>query len=219
MGRKVHQKIFRIPYLGEWDSKWFAKKRYDTLLKQDVKIREFLSQRLKGAGVASINIERGPGSLKLSILTSKPGLIIGRAGADIEKLKAEIKKKFLPKSIALDIAVQEVGRPMLSGQIVAEDIVQDLEKRIPYRRTMKRAIEAVKKAGAKGVKVALAGRLGGIEIARTEKLGWGRMPLQTQRADVSFGQATAHTTYGSIGVKVWIYRGEIFGRHADSNAN
>ena len=215
MGRKVHPKIFRIPIIGSWKSRWFSTKKMVPYLKQDIKVREFIKKRLKKTGIDRIEFERMADNFKVIIFTAKPGLIIGRGGADIETLKKDIKKKFLDRKTILEVAVQEVPQPSLAAQIVAEGIIADLERRVPYRRAMKRAIDQVKRGGAKGVKVMLSGRLDGVEIARKEKLSWGRMPLQTGRADIDYSQDIAHTTYGSVGVKVWIYRGEVF---ADKSA-
>jgi small subunit ribosomal protein S3 len=169
-----------------------------------------LSQRLKGASIDKITIDRSANALKILILTAKPGFIIGRGGVDIEKLKKEIQSKFVSRSTVLELNIQEVAAPFLSAQIILENIITDLEKRMPYRRAMKRSIDQVKKAGAWGVKIKLSGRLDGVEIARRETLGWGKMPLHTLRADIDYARGAAFTIYGAVGVKVWICRGEIF---------
>jgi small subunit ribosomal protein S3 len=213
MGHKTNPKIMRIPIIKEWEAKWFAKSRsFKQFLKEDVQIRKFLSQRLKGAAVDKISIDRSANVLKILILTAKPGFIIGRGGVDIEKLKKEIRSQFLARHTVLELNIQEVTAPFLSAQIILEGIITDLEKRIPYRRAMKRTIDQVKKAGALGVKIKLSGRLDGVEIARRETLGWGKMPLHTLRADIDYARGAAFTMYGSVGVKVWIYRGEIFNK-------
>jgi len=211
MGQKTNPKILRIPLLKPWQSQWFASgKRYRDFLEQDIKIRDYLNKKLKNFSVDSISIERSSNSLRIIINTARPGLIIGRGGTDIEKLKKELKEKFLDKKISLELNVKEVQKPSLSASIVMENIIDGLEKRIPYRRVMKRAISQVQKSGALGVRVALKGRLDGVEIARKESLSWGRMPSHTFRADIDYARGAALTTYGKIGVKVWIYRGEVF---------
>lgn len=216
MGQKVNPKIFRIPLIREWQSKWFAKlSSFRKILKTDALIRKFLKTKLKNNGLDSIEIEKVGEILRIIIKTAKPGLVIGKGGVDIEKLKKEIENKFLEKGTSLEIQVQEISSPNLSSAIVLEGIIADLEKRIRFRRVAKRAIEQVKKAGAEGVKIIVKGRLDGNEIARTETFSWGKMPLHTLRADVDYSRGTAFTLYGTIGVKVWIYKGEIF---ADKSA-
>lgn len=212
MGQKVHPKIFRIGITTDWNAKWFARgKKYASLLKQDILIRKFLKNRLKEAGVAKVEIERSPDQISVIIYTSKPGLIIGRGGAGIEEIRKEIQKKTLKdEKFNLKLEIKEVEKPQLFAQIVAQNIALELEKRIPYRRTMKRAIDQVMKAGALGIKVICSGRLGGVEIARRETLSQGKIPLNTLRADIDYGRTAAFTTYGAVGVKVWIYKGEIF---------
>ena len=211
MGRKVNPRIFRIPLIRDWESKWFAKNnKFRQFLKEDLQIREFLSGKLKNCGIARINIERLANTLRIIIHTAKPGLIIGRGGVDIAKLKKEIQEKFLTKSISLEINVIEERSPMLSASVILEGAIMDLEKRLPYRRVLKRVIRQVKLAGAKGAKIRIGGRLGGAEISRSEKLVWGSLPLHTLRADIDYSHGTASTLYGAIGVKIWIYRGEKF---------
>lgn len=213
MGQKTDQRILRIPLLKKWDSQWFATgKKYRKFLKEDIKIREYLNERLKNCAVDSINIERSSNSLRIIINTARPGLIIGRGGTDIEKLKKELKERFLDKKTSLELNVKEVQKPSLSATIVMEGIIDGLEKRIPYRRVMKRAISQVQKSGALGVKVSLKGRLDGVEIARKETLSWGKMPAHTFRANIDYAKGEALTTYGKIGVKVWIYKGEVFSK-------
>jgi len=211
MGHKVNPKIFRIPLIKEWESKWFAEgSAYRRFLKNDLQIRKFLSLKLKSTGVSKINIEKTANLVKIIIYTAKPGLIIGRGGVDVEKLKKEIQNKFLTKGTYLELNILEEPKPMLSAQVVLEGVITDLEKRVPYRRIMKKAIDQLKRAGAKGGKIILGGRLDGVEIARSEKLIWGKLPLHTLRADISYARGNAFTIYGTIGVKIWIYRGEIF---------
>jgi len=211
MGQKSNPKIMRIPLIREWEEKWFAQSRnFRQFLKEDIQIRKFLSQRLKGAGIDKIIIERSGKTVRIIISTAKPGLIIGRGGVDVEKLKKEIQSKFLSKDEVLELNIQEVPSPSLSAQVVLEGLIADLEKRVPYRRAMKRVIEQVKKANALGVKVTLSGRLDGVEIARRETLSWGKMPLHTLRADIDYARGAAFCTYGTVGAKVWIYKGDIF---------
>lgn len=209
MGQKVHPKVFRIGTIYTWKSKWFSKRGYQTQLQADVQLRRWLKKKLKGASVAGIEIERGASSLTVNIQTAKPGLVIGRGGAQAEELKKQIKEKFLNKDETLQLNIQEVANPMLSAEIVAENMVLELEKRMPFRRVMKQAIDQAMKAGALGVKVVVGGRLNGAEIARTEKLIVGKVPLHTLRADIDYSRNAARTTYGVIGVKVWINRGEV----------
>ncbi|MBL7141722.1 30S ribosomal protein S3 [Patescibacteria group bacterium] len=213
MGRKVNPKIFRIPLIREWESKWFADKhKFRQFLKEDLQIRKLLSQRLKNCGISRVSIERLANTIRVIIYTAKPGLIIGRGGLDIEKLKKEVKEKFLKDNLVLEINVVEEKSPMLSAAVVLEGAIADLEKRVPFRRVMKKVIRQVKTSEAKGIKIIVSGRLGGVEIARSEKLIWGSLPLHTLRADIDYARGTAATTYGSIGVKVWIYKGEKFGK-------
>jgi len=212
MGHKVHPKIFRIKQMNGWSSKWFQRgENYKKSLEEDIAIYDFLDKKLKEASVDRIEIERSRNNVNIIIHTGKPGLIIGRSGAGIEDLKKQIKNNFFAGTrLVININIQEVTKPSLSSGIVAEQIVGDLEKRIPYRRVMKSAIDRVQKAGAKGVKIKLSGRLNGVEIARKETLSWGKIPLQNLRADIDYAYKIARTIYGAIGVKVWIYRGEVF---------
>lgn len=211
MSRKINPKIFRIPYIRQWESKWFADKhKFKQFLKQDLQIRKFLQNKLKGCGMSRIKIERLASTLRITIYTAKPGLIIGRGGVDVENLKKEIKEKFLKEKLVLEINVVEEKNPMLSSEVILDAIITEIEKRIPFRRVMKKIMRQVKNSGAKGIKIVLGGRLGGAEIARSEKLVWGNLPLHTLRADIGYARGTAHTLYGSIGVKVWIYQGEKF---------
>ncbi len=210
MGRKVNPKIFRTPLIRDWESKWFAKKhKFRQFLKEDLQIRKFLEKKLKNCGIAKISIERVANTIKVVIYTAKPGLIIGRGGVDIEKLKGEVKK-FLTDNMILEVNVIEEKFPGLSATVVLEGVISELEKRIPFRRVMKKVVKQVQINRAKGVKVMVNGRLGGAEIARSEKLIWGKLPLQTLRADIDYARGTAFTVYGTIGVKIWIYKGEKF---------
>jgi len=212
MGHKVHPTLFRLGTTTTWPSRWFAREEtYRTQLKQDLQIRDFFKKELKEASVSKVTIERSRGSLAISIATAKPGLVIGRSGAGIEDLKKKFLKKFFPgKKLQFQLNVTEVPKASLESVIVAQQVVQELERRMPFRRVLKMAIERVKKAGALGVKIAVSGRLNGAEIARREQLSWGKIPLTNLRADIDYGVDTAHTMAGAIGVKVWIYRGDIF---------
>jgi small subunit ribosomal protein S3 len=211
MGNKVNPKVFRIGITQDWHSKWFAKKDYGKNLELDVKIRKYLKNRLKEAGLAAVLIERSGANIKVNISTSKPGIVIGRGGSGAENIRKEIKDKVIKdQKISLNLNIQEVQKPNLNAQIVCLGMIEQIEKRLPFRRILKGTLDQIMKAGAKGGKVMVAGRLNGAEIARTEKLATGRLPLHTLRADVDYARGTAATTYGSIGVKVWIFKGEIF---------
>ena len=206
MGQKVNPNGLRLGVNKDWQSKWYAKKDYATKLNNDLKLRDFLAGYLKDAAVAEIIIERKPKRNEIKIRTAKPGVIIGRGGEDIEKLRKEIKK-----AIGEDfyVTIVEEKNPNLSAQIVADSIAKQIENRANFRTVQKQAIKNVMKAGAVGVKTAVSGRLGGAEMARTEGYTEGTVPLHTIRADIDYATATAPTTYGKIGVKVWIYKGEI----------
>lgn len=218
MGQKVHPKIFRIKINKTWDSKWFADSQdFSMYLKQDVQIRRFILKKFKEAGVAKVEIERSANTIAINISASKPGLIIGRGGKGAEDLKKEIHNKFLKDAFSrkkgiknININIFEIDRPALKAAIVAQQVIADLEKRIPFRRTVKQAVGRVERAGARGVKIIVAGRLNGAEIARSETFFSGKIPLHTLRADIDYSRGTANTIYGTIGVKVWIYCGEIF---------
>ena len=213
MGHKVHPKIYRIPTIYSWDSKWFARNgQLPLFLKQEVEIRKLLQKKFKESLIDAISIERTPKDLTITILSAKPGTIIGRGGQGLEPLRKEIERKILQMKLRVKINVQEVRQPALSAQIVAQNAAVDIEKRIPFRRIMKQAIERVMAAGAQGVKISMGGRLNGVEIARTEKLSAGKMSLITLRSDVDYAFVEAYTLYGKIGIKVWIYKGEAFGR-------
>ncbi len=207
MGQKIHPKGLRLGYVADWDSKWFSRRNMADLLEEDFRIRKFVKERLKFAAVSKIVIERAGKYLKVNIFSARPGLIIGKRGADIEALKKEIEEISDKKSI---VNVMEIKSPETNSQLVAEGIAIQLEKRGSTRRAMKKAIEKALAAGALGVKVMVAGRLGGNEIARTEWMREGRVPLHTFRADIDYGFAEALTTMGIIGVKVWIFKKELF---------
>lgn len=213
MGQKVHPKAFRLGVTASWDGKWFAKgKKFAALLKQDVVMRRFLMRKLRESSVSRVEIERSTGAITVTIYTGKPGLIIGRGGSGVEELRKELEKRFFTgiKGTKLNLSVKEVERPQTSAQLVAQALALDIEKRIPFRRTMRRAIEQVMKAGALGAKITLGGRLDGAEIARQETLIRGTIPLHTLRSNIEFGRSTAVTTYGTVGVKVWVNHGEVF---------
>lgn len=213
MGHKVHPKSFRLGTLIQWDSKWIATKRdLPAKLELDHKLRKFLKEKLKGSALDAVGIAMTPREVTITLLAGKPGMIIGRGGAGIEDLRKKIQKEFFKKDTAVRLNIQELQNSQLSAAVVLEQMAVDLEKRMPFRRVLKTVIEKVRGAGAQGVKVAVSGRLNGAEIARREWLGWGKLPLQTIRADVDYAQGEAHTIYGAIGIKVWIYKGERFTR-------
>ncbi len=205
MGQKVHPYGFRIGVNKTWRSRWYAEKKYAELLHEDLALRVDLKKRLGHAGVSDVQIERAANKLKVNILTSRPGIIIGRKGVEVDRLKDQIRRR-TQRDVFINIL--EIDKPEIDAQLVAESIAMQLEKRVAFRRAMRRAVESAQRFGAKGVRVRVAGRLGGAEIARSEWYLEGRVPLHTLRADVDFGFTEARTTYGVIGVKVWIYRGE-----------
>ena len=209
MGHKTHPKGFRLNIIENWDSRWFAKREYADLLHEDVKIRNFLKARLYHAGVSKIEIERAANKVKINIHTARPGIVIGKKGAEIEKLKQELARLAARESY---INIQEVRRPDLEAQLVAENVALQLERRVAFRRAMKEAVARAMRMGAQGVRIQSSGRLGGSEIARTEWYREGRVPLHTLRADVNYGVAEAKCSYGVIGVRVWIFRGEVITR-------
>ena len=206
MGQKVNPHGLRVGVIKDWDSRWYAESEFADYLAEDYKIRKHLKAKLKNTGVAKIEIERTSDRVKVVIYSAKPGLIIGRGGADIEATKAELAK-MTGKKVQVDI--KEIKRPDRDAQLVAENIAQQLENRVSYRRAVKKSMASTMKAGALGIKAACAGRLGGADIARSEFYSEGTIPLQTLRADIDYGFAEADTTYGKVGVKVWIYKGEI----------
>lgn len=206
MGQKVHPTGFRLGIIKTWDSKWFATKDYPKLVFEDRRIRDYIKGRLYHAGIAKVEIERAANKVKIRIFTARPGIVIGKKGAEIESLRRDLEKKF-KREVLIDI--QEVRRPELDSTLVGENIALQLVRRVAFRRAMKRAVSSALKFGAKGVRVASAGRLGGAEMARREWYREGRVPLHTLRADIDYGTALARTTYGIIGVKVWIFKGEV----------
>jgi small subunit ribosomal protein S3 len=206
MGQKTHPYGFRLGVTKTWRSRWFAKQDYAKLLHEDLELKASLRDRLKAAGVSSIEVDRPGNKLRITISTSRPGIIIGRKGAEIEKLKSDLAKK-TKREIFIDI--QEVHKPELDAQLVSESIALQLEKRVAFRRAMRKAVDSALRFGCKGIKVRVSGRLNGAEIARTEWYLQGQLPLHTLRADIDYGFSEAHTTYGVIGVKCWVYKGEI----------
>ena len=205
MGQKVHPIGFRLGYSKTWNSRWFADKDFSKYLQEDKAIRVFLKKRLYEAGIARLEIERAANKAKIIIYTARPGIVIGKKGAQIEGLKKELEK-IIQREVIIDI--QEVRKPEIEAQLVAENVAQQLERRVAFRRAMKKAVNSALKFGAKGIKITCAGRLGGAEMARTEWYREGRVPLHTLRADIDYGFAEASTTYGLIGVKVIMFRGE-----------
>jgi small subunit ribosomal protein S3 len=206
MGQKVHPYGFRLGVTKTWRSRWFAKQDYSKLLHEDLELKESLQTRLKAAGISSIEVDRPGNKLRITIRTSRPGIIIGRKGAEIEKLKGDLAKK-TKREVFIDI--QEVHRPELDAQLVSESIGLQLEKRVAFRRAMRKSVDSALRFGCKGIKVRVSGRLNGSEIARSEWYLQGQLPLHTLRADIDYGFSEAHTTYGVIGIKVWIYKGEV----------
>jgi small subunit ribosomal protein S3 len=206
MGQKVHPYGFRLGFNKPWRSRWFAKQGYAKLLQEDLELKETLRGRLKSAGVSAIEVDRPGNKLRVTIRTSRPGIIIGRKGAEIEKLKQDMAKR-TKREVFIDI--QEVHKPELDAQLVSESIALQLEKRVAFRRAMRKAVDSALRFGCKGIKVRVSGRLNGAEIARSEWYLQGQLPLHTLRADIDYGFAEAHTTYGVIGIKTWLYKGEI----------
>ncbi|MES2212427.1 MAG: 30S ribosomal protein S3 [Pseudomonadota bacterium] len=216
MGQKVHPTGFRLGILyKEHDSDWFTTKHFAEFLHADIAIRKYLKEKLHNAGVSKIKIKRPAAKLaQITIQTARPGIVIGKKGEDIERLKADLSKRM---GVPVVLTIQEIRRPEMVSQLVAESIAQQLESRVMFRRAMKKAITTTMRLGAQGVKVMISGRLGGAEIARTEWAREGRVPLHTLRADIDYGFAEARTTYGVIGIKVWIFKGEVFERNAPRN--
>ena len=206
MGQKVHPFGFRLGYNKNWQSRWYSKKEYPAFVFEDHTIRKHVKKLLYSAGISKIEIERASGKVRLILSTARPGIIIGRKGVEIEKLRADLRKQF-GREFAIE--VNEIRRPEIEAQLVAENVAQQLERRVAFRRAMKRTVSMARKFGAEGIKIGCAGRLAGAEIARSEWYRDGRVPLQTLRADIDYGYAEAKTTYGIIGVKVWIFKGEI----------
>lgn len=206
MGQKVNPKGLRLGIIKDWDARWYADKNYAELLHEDLKIRDHVKKKLSMASVSTIEIERAANRLKILVHTAKPGIVIGRRGAEVEALRKELEK-ITEKQVNLNVV--EIKKPELDAQLVAEGVAAQLEKRISFRRAIKQAVSRSMRLGAEGIRVAVAGRLGGAEIARTEWYSEGKVPLHTLRADIDYGFAEADTTYGKIGVKAWIYKGEV----------
>lgn len=212
MGQKVHPFGFRLGYNKNWQSRWFSKKEYPAFVYEDSKIRDYIKKLLYHASLSKIEIERAGGKARVILSTARPGIVIGKKGVDIEKLRTNLRKKF---NREFSLEVNEIRRPEVDAQLIAENIAQQLERRVAFRRAMKRTVSMARKFGAEGIRVTCAGRLAGAEIARTEWYRDGRVPLQTLRANIEFGFAEAHTTYGIIGVKVWVYKGEILDKEVE----
>jgi len=210
MGKKINPKIFRLGMSESWRSRWFSDKDYATFLMQDIKLRRYITKTLREAGIDRVDIERNRGEITINVTAAKPGLIIGRQGSGIDDLRKTISRKFMGFGTKVAINITEVSVPNMSAAVIVESMREDIEKRIPFRRVMKQNIEKVMKAGAKGVKIIVAGRLNGAEIARREKLVKGSVPLQTLRANIDYSRGVANTIYGTIGIKVWIYKGQYF---------
>ena len=209
MGQKVNPYGIRLGINKTWSSRWFSKNEYTKLLHQDLKIKKYVEKKLKNASISKINIERAAKKLRVSIYSSRPGIIIGKKGADIETLKNDLSKM---SNLEVFLDIKEVRKPEVEARLVAENIATQLEKRISFRRAMKKAVQSAMRLGAKGVKVVCSGRLGGAEIARTEKYHEGSVPLHTLRGDIDYATAEAETTYGICGIKVWINKGEILSK-------
>lgn len=206
MGQKVNPKGLRVGIIRDWEGRWFADKNYSELLHEDLKVRKYIKQKLYQAGVPKIEIERAANRVKVSIYAAKPGIVIGRGGSEVEALRKNLEA-MTGKQISVNIV--EVKKPELDAQLVAESVAQQLEKRVSFRRAMKQTVQRTMRQGGQGIKISCGGRLGGAEIARTEWYSEGKVPLHTLRADIDYGFAEANTTYGKIGVKVWIYKGEV----------
>ena len=217
MGQKVHPTGIRLGIVKDWTSRWYAdSKNYPVFLIQDLKVREFIKQKLSHASVSRIQINRPANNAQITVHTARPGIVIGKKGEDIDKLKQQVSKMM---GVPVKINVEEIRKPELDATLVAEGIAQQLEKRIMYRRAMKRAVTNTMRLGAEGIKINVAGRLNGAEIARAEWYREGRVPLHTLRADIDYGTAEANTTYGIIGIKVWIFKGEVFDMDAHTAAS
>ncbi|SEQ57686.1 30S ribosomal protein S3 [Piscibacillus halophilus] len=206
MGQKINPKGLRIGVIRDWESKWYAEKEYADLLHEDIEVREYIEERLKDSAVSSVEIERAANRINISIHTAKPGMVIGKGGSEVEALRTKLSN-LTGKRVHINIV--EVKKPELDATLVAENIARQLENRVSFRRVQKQAIQRAMRAGAKGIKTQVSGRLGGADIARAEQYNEGTVPLHTLRADIDYGTAEADTTYGKLGVKVWIYRGEV----------
>ncbi|MEQ1816357.1 MAG: 30S ribosomal protein S3 [Nitrosomonas sp.] len=210
MGQKIHPTGFRLSVQKNWLSRWYANSNnFATMLNEDIKVREFLHDRLKNASVGRVLIERPSKNARITIFSSRPGVVIGKKGEDIEVLRNELQKRM---GVPVHVNIEEIRKPELDAQLIADNIAQQLEKRIMFRRAMKRAMQNAMRLGAQGIKIMSSGRLNGIEIARTEWYREGRVPLHTLRADLDYGTSEAKTTYGIIGIKVWIFKGEVLGK-------
>ncbi|NJL04816.1 MAG: 30S ribosomal protein S3 [Chloroflexaceae bacterium] len=207
MGRKVHPIGFRLGYIKDWQSKWYADAQYTDQLHEDIALRAMIHKELQNAGVSRIEIERSSNKIEVTVYTAKPGIVIGKRGTNVDQLKATLEKK-TGKKVKLNI--QEIHQPELDAQLVAESIAEQINKRVSYKRAMKQAVQRAIRLGAQGIKIKTAGRLAGAEMARIATESEGRVPRHTLRADIDYAQVHAHTTYGRIGVKVWIYKGEVF---------
>jgi small subunit ribosomal protein S3 len=219
MGQKTKPNSYRLGITVNWSSRWFPNKKNVIYLEEDVLIRNFIKEKLKHAGIAEIIIERSLDNIQVTIQTAKPGLIIGRGGKDIEEFKAELEKQIkklrkklnLPQTFSINLNIEEIKRFDISAQVIAQQLAFDLEKRIPYRKTMKKGLDIIMQTkGVLGAKIKMSGRLDGAEISRSDSLSKGKMPLSTLRANIDYGEATAFNTYGTVGIKVWIYKGDIF---------
>jgi small subunit ribosomal protein S3 len=216
MGQKVHPIGMRLGIVKDWSSRWYASsKDFANTLCSDIKVREYLQEKLAAAGISRIQIDRPARNAKITVYTARPGIIIGKSGKEVETLRDEINKIL---NVPVHVSIEEVRKPELDAKLVAESIAQQLEKRVMFRRAMKRAVTTAMRLGAKGIKICVSGRLGGAEIARSEWYREGRVPLHTLRADIDYGTAEAFTTYGVIGVKVWIFKGEIIGDKEQAEA-
>jgi small subunit ribosomal protein S3 len=220
MGQKVHPVGIRLGISADWNAKWFANKAdFPNLLNADIKVREFLRKKLANANVSRIQIERPTGSATITIHTARPGVVIGKKGADIENLRKEVANIIGLHINSVKVNIEEIRKPELDAKLVAESIAQQLERRVMFRRAMKRAIQNSMRMGAQGIKIKIGGRLNGAEIARSEMYHEGRVPLHTLRADIDYGTHEALTTYGILGIKVWIYKGEIFDLYGETESN
>jgi small subunit ribosomal protein S3 len=213
MGKKVNPKILRMGITKTWPSVWFERgDKYVDNIKQDIGVRKYMIREFKEAGIDKVEIVRSISKMEINVTTGKPGLIIGRGGNGAEELKKKLHDKFLKnlRMSEISLNIKEFSRPNLSAQITVQSMILEIEKRTPFRKVMKQTLGKIERAGALGAKIVISGRLNGAEIARREKLVWGKLPLQTLRADVDYARGAAHTTYGAIGIKVWIYKGEVF---------
>lgn len=218
MGKKINPKVFRLKNVFNWDSRWYSDKNFSNLLEQDVKITDYLKKKLLPCFVSGIEIERAKGEVTVIIYSARPGMIIGKNGVGIEELKKEISRQFIKdKKIKVNLNIKEVKKPNWDSSLVAQGIKFDIEKRMPFRRAVKQAVGKVQRAGALGIKVIVSGRLNGAEIARREMFVTGKIPLHTLRANIDYTEEKAYTTYGVIGIKVWIYKGDVFSRKKQSS--